>query len=84
MDTTVPEANDLTPLRATPREIEELVERLLAASGRRLDRSEPFVDARLADGSRLHCVIPEYKQMTFRSWTATTRLLALLDERGAG
>ena len=40
-------------------EIRQVVERMLRDSGRRLDRSEPFVDATLQDGSRLHVVIPE-------------------------
>ena len=31
---------------------------MLARAGRRLDRSQPFVDARLPEGSRLHVVIP--------------------------
>lgn len=34
------------------------VERVIAPLGLRLDRSSPFVDARLDDGSRLHAVIP--------------------------
>jgi pilus assembly protein CpaF len=34
------------------------VERLLAPLGRRLDRSSPVVDARLADGSRVCAVLP--------------------------
>lgn len=34
------------------------VERALAPLGLRLDRSSPMVDARLADGSRLHAVLP--------------------------
>lgn len=34
------------------------VERVVAPLGLRLDRSSPTVDARLADGSRLHAVIP--------------------------
>jgi pilus assembly protein CpaF len=38
--------------------IETLVERLLAPSGRRVDRRVPYADARLADGSRLNVVIP--------------------------
>jgi pilus assembly protein CpaF len=38
--------------------IVHLVERVLAPLGLRLDRSSPMVDARLADGSRLHAVIP--------------------------
>lgn len=38
--------------------IVRLVERVLAPLGLRLDRSSPMVEARLADGSRLHAVIP--------------------------
>lgn len=39
-------------------EIVAAVERVIAPLGLRLDRSSPAVDARLADGSRLHAVIP--------------------------
>lgn len=49
---------ELTNVVLTRRDVEELVERMLARAGRRLDRSRPFVDARLPDGSRLHVVIP--------------------------
>ncbi|HEX6311485.1 MAG TPA: CpaF family protein [Acidimicrobiia bacterium] len=38
--------------------IVRLAERVVAPLGLRLDRSSPMVDARLADGSRLHAVIP--------------------------
>ncbi|MGQ0805394.1 MAG: CpaF family protein [Actinomycetota bacterium] len=38
--------------------IVRLVERVVAPLGLRIDRSSPMVDARLADGSRLHAVIP--------------------------
>jgi pilus assembly protein CpaF len=38
--------------------IVRLVERIVAPLGLRLDRASPLVDARLADGSRLHAVIP--------------------------
>jgi pilus assembly protein CpaF len=50
--------HQLTTVVLDRREVEELVERMLARAGRRLDRSQPFVDARLPDGSRLHVVIP--------------------------
>ncbi len=50
--------HELTGLVLDPHEVEELVERMLARAGRRLDRAHPFVDARLPDGSRLHVVIP--------------------------
>jgi len=39
-------------------------------SGRRLDLSHPFVDARLPDGSRLHVVIPE---ITAHHWAVNIR-----------
>jgi len=61
---------ELTTITVSGREVEELVERLLASSGRRLDRSEPFVDARLADGSRLHVVIPP---ITGQHWAVNIR-----------
>lgn len=38
--------------------LEAAIEHLLAPTGRRLDRSQPVVDARLPDGSRLCAVIP--------------------------
>jgi len=39
-------------------EIRAAVERVIAPLGLRLDQASPAVDARLADGSRLHAVIP--------------------------
>ncbi len=50
---------ELTTTILTADEIRDLVERMLRASGRRVDLSSPFVDAMLADGSRLHVVIPD-------------------------
>ena len=47
-----------------------IVERMLRSTGRRLDRSSPFVDASLADGSRLHVVIPE---ITSKFWSVNIR-----------
>jgi pilus assembly protein CpaF len=38
--------------------IVRVVERVVAPLGLRLDRASPIVDARLADGSRLHAVLP--------------------------
>src|SRR3954454_24319386 len=40
-------------------ELADLVERMLRTSGRRIDMSQPFVDAMMPDGSRLHVVIPD-------------------------
>jgi pilus assembly protein CpaF len=42
----------------TPEDVRRLAQRLAAAGGRRLDDSSPYVDVRLADGTRLHAVLP--------------------------
>lgn len=34
-----------------------VIQRMLAVTGRRLDESSPMVDARLADGSRINCIM---------------------------
>ena len=47
-----------------------MVERMLRDSGRRLDRSEPFVDSTLQNGSRLHVVIPD---VTREHWSVNIR-----------
>ncbi|MEI2731629.1 MAG: ATPase, T2SS/T4P/T4SS family [Dermatophilaceae bacterium] len=52
-------ATELTTTILTADEVRDLVERMLRASGRRVDLSSPFVDATLPDGSRLHVVIPD-------------------------
>jgi pilus assembly protein CpaF len=43
---------------------------MLRNTGRRLDRSAPFVDASLPDGSRLHVVIPD---ITKKFWSINIR-----------
>jgi pilus assembly protein CpaF len=50
---------ELTSTILTSDDVRDLVERMLKTSGRRVDLSSPFVDATLADGSRLHVVIPD-------------------------
>nr|WP_205709634.1 ATPase, T2SS/T4P/T4SS family [Kineococcus siccus] len=50
--------------------VAELVERMLASTGRRVDLSSPFVDASLPDGSRLHVVIPD---VTRQHWAVNVR-----------
>ena len=50
--------------------VRDLVERMLQATGRRVDLSHPFVDASLPDGSRLHAVIPD---VTRRHWAVNIR-----------
>lgn len=49
--------HELTNLMLTQAQVTELVERMLKSSGRRIDVSQPFVDAMLPDGHRLHVVL---------------------------
>jgi pilus assembly protein CpaF len=35
-----------------------IIEKIIAPLGRRIDEASPMVDARLADGSRVNCIIP--------------------------
>jgi pilus assembly protein CpaF len=62
--------SELTTIVLSDMAIRDLVERMLRASGRRLDLSNPFVDAMLADGSRLHVVIPD---ITKTHWSVNIR-----------
>ena len=78
--------SELTMLLLSAEQVRNLVERLLLWSGRRLDLSVPFVDARLPDGSRLHVAIPE---ITAANWAVNIRKhlmqkvsIAQLAERG--
>lgn len=59
-----------TPLVLTDTAVRDLVERMLQSTGRRVDLSQPFVDASLPDGSRLHVVIPD---ITRRHWAVNIR-----------
>ncbi|WP_084129432.1 CpaF family protein [Demequina sp. NBRC 110055] len=63
-------AAELTTTVLTQPQVEDLVERMLASSGRRLDLSSPFVDATLPGGERLHVVIPD---VTHRHWAVNIR-----------
>ena len=49
--------HELTPVVLTRAQVAELVERMLKSSGRRVDVSQPFVDAMLPGGHRLHVVL---------------------------
>lgn len=48
-----------TTLRLDQATVRDLVERMLQSSGRRVDIGQPFVDASLPDGSRLHVAIAD-------------------------
>jgi pilus assembly protein CpaF len=58
--------HELTNLMLTSAQVQELVERMLKSSGRRIDVSRPFVDAILPGGHRLHVVLEGIS----RGWTA--------------
>jgi pilus assembly protein CpaF len=62
--------SELTTVMLSSIQVQELVDRALMWSGRRLDLSNPFVDARLPDGSRLHVAIPE---ITAEHWAVNIR-----------
>lgn len=62
--------SELTTTILAEDQVRDLVERMLITSGRRVDLSQPFVDAALADGSRLHVVIPD---VTRRHWAVNIR-----------
>jgi pilus assembly protein CpaF len=49
--------HELTTTILTAAQVTELVERMLKSSGRRVDVSQPFVDAMLPQGHRLHVVL---------------------------
>jgi len=51
-------------------QVRDIVERMLRPTGRRIDVSQPFVDASLRDGSRVHVVIPD---ITRDHWSVNIR-----------
>ncbi len=69
-------------------EIDRLVERLVTPIGRRVDQRSPCVDGRLADGSRVHVVVPpvalDGPYVTIRRFVLRdVRLEAFVDGAGA-
>lgn len=61
---------ELTNIVLTNNQLQAIMDRILMWSGRRIDLSHPFVDARLPDGSRLHIAIPE---ITAENWAINIR-----------
>lgn len=57
-------------LRLSDAQLRDLVERMLQSTGRRVDISQPFVDASLPDGSRLHVAIADVVR---GSWSVNIR-----------
>ncbi len=62
--------SELTNLILTDQQVRTLVERMLTSTGRRIDLANPFVDATLGDGSRLHVAIPD---ITRKYWSVNIR-----------
>uniref|UniRef100_UPI002600A1C7 ATPase, T2SS/T4P/T4SS family n=1 Tax=Microbacterium sp. UBA6741 TaxID=1946952 RepID=UPI002600A1C7 len=59
-----------TTLRLDEGTVRDVVERMLQSTGRRVDISQPFVDASLPDGSRLHVAIADVVR---GSWAVNIR-----------
>ncbi|KJL28984.1 putative conjugal transfer protein [Microbacterium oxydans] len=77
---------ELVDLRLTEGTLRDLVERMLQSSGRRVDISQPFVDASLPDGSRLHVAIADVVRgswaVNIRKFLPRYRTLEALTEQG--
>ena len=75
-----------TGLRLEEAAVRDLVERMLQSTGRRVDISQPFVDASLPDGSRLHVAIADVVRgswaVNIRKFLPTHRSLEALTAQG--
>jgi len=61
--------------------VRRLAQRLASAAGRRLDDAAPYVDVRMADGTRLHAVLPPISpRATCLSLRVSRRRAFTLDE----
>ncbi|WP_435746014.1 CpaF family protein [Microbacterium sp. PMB16] len=80
-------ASERTSLRLSDATVRDLVERMLQATGRRVDISQPFVDASLPDGSRLHVAIADVVRgswaVNIRKFLPRYRTLEALTAQGA-
>ena len=73
--------------RLTGTTVEQVIERILAPIGRRVDRTTPIVDARLADGARVCAVVAPVSvngsSLSIRRFSASVRpLTAFTDAAG--
>ena len=74
-------------------QLRQVIERIVAAVGRRIDESSPMVDARLPDGSRVNAIIPPLsvdgpvltiRKFSKRAFTALDLIqMGTLDERSS-
>ena len=69
------------------RHLVRIINKIVAAVGRRVDESQPMVDARLADGSRVNAIIPplavDGPLVSIRKFSATPIHMARLIEFGS-
>ncbi len=79
--------HELTNVILNRAEVQELVERMLKSSGRRIDLSQPFVDAMLPAGHRLHVVLEgisrEFAAVNIRKFVLKAARLADLVRLGS-
>ena len=79
--------HELTSTLLSDDEVRELVERMLKSSGRRLDLSQPFVDALLPGGHRLHVVLESiargFAAVNIRKFVARAHTLEELVQLGS-
>ena len=79
--------HELTNLMLSTAQVQELVERMLKSSGRRVDISRPFVDAMLPEGHRLHVVLEGisrgFSAVNIRKFVLRATSLAGLVELGS-
>ncbi|WP_288873207.1 CpaF family protein [uncultured Microbacterium sp.] len=75
-----------TGLQLEEAAVRDLVERMLQSTGRRVDISQPFVDASLPDGSRLHVAIADVVRgswvVNIRKFLPNYRSLDVLAQQG--
>lgn len=62
--------SERVPITLTEAQLRDVVERMLHSAGRRVDIGQPFVDASLPDGSRLHVAIAD---VVHGSWAVNIR-----------
>lgn len=78
----------LTPVKFRgSRHLEDIIGRIVGPLGRRIDQSQPFVDARLPDGSRVNAIVPPLSlagpNLTIRKFARKYFLVRDLCEKGS-